>query len=61
MNRLNELRVLRGISLEELSNLSGISYDLLKRIERGNGTILNTREVARLSVTLHAKPSELFM
>ncbi len=57
--KLKTLRTVRGISLEELEDLSGIPLDDLKKIENGRQATVNTRALAKLSEAFGIEPSEL--
>ena len=59
-NCLKELRTVRGISLEELGKLTGISEGVLSEIENGQEVELNTRSVVKLAEVLKVLPSEIF-
>ena len=60
-NRLRELRVERGMSQEELSELSGISRTTLSKIENNEEVNVNTRTIARLAEVFCVKPSDIFL
>lgn len=60
-NRLKELRVERGISQEELAELSGLSRTTLSKIENNEEVNVNTRTIAKLADVLAVKPSEIFL
>lgn len=60
-NRLKELREERGISQEELAELSGISRTTLSKIENNEEANVNTRTIAKLSDVFDVKPSEIFL
>ncbi len=56
--RLRELRERRALSLRELSELSGVSYNAIWRIEVGR-TGAQPRTVRRLAGALGVEPSDL--
>ena len=60
-NRLKELRVERGMSQEELSELSGISRTTLSKIENNEEASVNTRTIAKLAEVFNVKPSDIFL
>lgn len=60
-NRLKELREERGMSQEELSDLSGISRTTLSKIENNEEANVNTKTIARLADVFNVKPSEIFL
>lgn len=60
-NRLKELREERGISQEELSELSGISRTTLSKIENNEEANVNTRTIAKLADVFDIRPSEIFL
>ena len=55
-----KLRMKRGLSQEELSEMTGIPCSTIKDIEDGKEVIINTHDVVTLADTLDAKPSEMF-
>ena len=59
-SRLQEVRELRGMSLEELSERSGIPCETLQKIESGKEVSLNSRLIAKLSGLLEVMPSLIF-
>lgn len=60
-NRLKELREERGMSQEELSELSGISRTTLSKIENNEEANVNTRTIAKLADVFDIRPSEIFL
>ncbi len=56
--RLRELRERRALSLRELSELSGVNYNSIWRIEAGR-TGAKPKTVRRLSAALGVEPYEL--
>lgn len=56
--RLRELRERRALSLRELSELSGVSYNAIWRIEVGR-TGAQPRTVRRLAEALGVEPAQL--
>lgn len=60
-NRLKELREARGISQEDLSEMSGISRTTLSKIENNEEANVNTRTIAKLADVFDVKPSEIFL
>lgn len=60
-NRLKELRTERGISQEELVEMTGISRTTLSKIENNEEVNVNTRTIAKLAEAFDVKPSEIFL
>ena len=58
MERLKELRGKRVLSLRELEERSGVSYNTIWRIEDGRQGA-HPRTVRRLAAALEVEPSEL--
>jgi transcriptional regulator with XRE-family HTH domain len=56
--KLRELRERRALSLRELSELSGVNYNAIWRIEVGR-TGAQPRTVRRLAAALNVEPHEL--
>ena len=56
--KLRNLREYRSLSLRELSNLSGVNYNAIWRIEVGR-TGAQPRTVRRLAGALSVEPHEL--
>ena len=56
--KLRHLRECRSLSLRELSNLSGVNYNAIWRIEVGR-TGAQPRTVRRLAEALRVEPHEL--
>lgn len=59
-NHFHEVRKLRGMSFEKLSELTGIPCKTLQMIEDGEEVTLKTKEVAKLSEVFNVKPSMIF-
>ena len=60
-NRLKELRIERGISQEDLVEMTGISRTTLSKIENNEEVNVNTRTIAKLAEAFDVKPSEIFL
>lgn len=60
-NRLKEIRQERGISQEELSEMSGISRTTLSKIENNEEAIVSTKTIAKLAEVFAVSPSEIFL
>jgi transcriptional regulator with XRE-family HTH domain len=60
VERLKELRRERVLSLRELEERSGVSYNTIWRIEDGRQGA-HTRTVKKLAEALGVEPSELLM
>lgn len=60
-NRLREIREASGLDLKDLEMQTGISYELLRRIENDEVSYVNTRVIAKLAEALQVKPSEIFV
>lgn len=58
-NRLNEARILKGLSLRELSALTGIDHVVINRIENGLSNATMTT-IVDLADALGVPPGELF-
>ena len=60
-NRLREIREAAGLGLKDLEEKTGISHELLWRIENDKTDVVNTRVIAKLAEALQVKPSEIFV
>lgn len=56
--RINEIRLRKGMSQEQLSDLSGLNLRTIQRIEKGD-TIPRGDSIQRLSKALESSPDEL--
>lgn len=56
--RVREIREQRGITVEQLADLAGMSKSYLSEIERGKKTV-NARRLELLARSLHCAPSDL--
>jgi transcriptional regulator with XRE-family HTH domain len=59
MNRAKQLRVDRGLTLDALSDKTGVSYRTLKKIEAG--TEVNAPALATLGRLYDVQPSSLYL
>jgi transcriptional regulator with XRE-family HTH domain len=57
--RLRQVREARALSLRELEELSGISYNTIWRIEAGRRKVTHPRTVRKLAQALDVEPTEL--
>jgi transcriptional regulator with XRE-family HTH domain len=58
--RLKELRVERGISQEELSEMSGISRPVISKMENDEVGSATAQTILALSNALQVEPGDLF-
>ena len=58
MARLRELRLTRLLSMRELEELSGVSYNTIWRLETGR-TGAQPRTIRRIAAALGVEPAEL--
>lgn len=58
--RIKELREKRGYSQEKLAELSGVSRNLIARLETGELTSTSTNTLFKLSKALNVKVKTLF-
>ncbi|MBF6355038.1 helix-turn-helix transcriptional regulator [Nocardia higoensis] len=56
--RIREIRAWRGLSLETVAGLAGISYGYLGRLERGEQALSQRRTLEALAHALRVAPSE---
>lgn len=56
---MREIRLDRGLTLEQLADLAGISKGYLSQIETGRKTV-NARRIEALARALRVHPSEIF-
>jgi len=59
-NNLEIIRKAKKLSLDELSDLSGIPCEKLQSIELGEETILSSQQMVKLAEVLHVMPSDIF-
>jgi transcriptional regulator with XRE-family HTH domain len=59
VNRAKQLRVDRGLTLDALSDQTGVSYRTLKKIE--DGTEVNAPALATLGRLFEVQPSSLYL
>lgn len=59
-NNLEIIRKAKELSLDELSDLSGIPCEKLQSIELGEETILSSQQMVKLAEVLHVMPSDIF-
>jgi transcriptional regulator with XRE-family HTH domain len=57
--RLREIRESRALSLRELEELSGVSYNTIWFIEAGRRKNTHPRTVRKLAMALGVEPNEL--
>ena len=57
--KLKELRKLRGLTQEELSEETGIDYKYIQRIESKKPPNVRLETIERLAKTLKTKPSKM--
>ena len=57
--KLRQIREARALSLRELEELSGISYNTIWRIEDGRRKRTHPRTVRKLAQALGVEPTEL--
>jgi len=57
--RIKELRKLRGMTQDRLSEVSEIDYKYIQRLEGKNPPALKVDTIARLAKALKVKPAEL--
>lgn len=58
--RIKELRERKGYSQEELAKLSGVSRNLIARLETGELTSTSTNTLFKLAKALNVKVERLF-
>ena len=59
MRTLKELRRHKVLSMRELENLSGVSYNTIWRLETGRTTEARPRSIRALACALGVEPHEL--
>jgi transcriptional regulator with XRE-family HTH domain len=59
VRKLKELRRHRVLSMRELENLSGVSYNTIWRLETGRTTEARPRSIRALARALGVEPHEL--
>lgn len=59
-NNLEVIRKAKGLTLDELSDLSGIPCEKLQSIELGEETTLSSQQMVKLAEVLHVMPSDIF-
>lgn len=59
-NILQELRISRGVSREDLAKATGLTIEQIDAIESGEEVLVNTRTIVKVSEFFKLQPSEIF-
>jgi len=59
-NILQELRISRGVSREDLAKATGLTIEQIDAVEGGKEMLVNTRTIVKVSEFFKLQPSEIF-
>lgn len=59
-NILQELRISRGVSREDLAKATGLTIEQIDDIESGEEVLVNTRTIVKVSEFFKLQPSAIF-